>query len=311
VRSKRSISTAARRPLRPSPAELAGRSPFLGAHVSVSGGMARALARAAELGCTAMQVFVKNQQQWRGRELRTPDLASFRQARGALAVRHSMAHASYLVNLATPDDALLERSLDAMHDEMRRCAALGVPLLVVHPGSHRGAGEAAGTRRVASALRSLLALPGAGSVSILLECTAGQGSSLGHTFEQLARMLEEAGKSPRLGVCIDTCHLLAAGHDYRSAAGYEGVFRELERVVGIERVRAFHLNDSKGPPGCRIDRHAEIGAGHVGRAAFRRLLRDPRFAGMPMVLETPGGQEGYRRNLILLRRMLWGLGSRA
>jgi deoxyribonuclease-4 len=298
-------------PLRPSAAESSGRGPLLGAHVSVSGGMARGLEHASELGCTSMQVFVKNQQQWRGRTLDDADLQAFARARRTPAVRNSMAHASYLINLASPDDALYERSRLAMQDEMRRCAALGIPSLVVHPGAHKGAGEAEGLRRVATALRMILAEPGAERVSILLECTAGQGTSLGHTFEQLARLVEDGGPRARLGICIDTCHLLAAGHEWRTPRGYAQVFAEIETAIGLERLRAFHLNDSKQGLGSRVDRHAEIGAGHVGRAPFRRLVRDARFAGVPMVLETPGGQEGYRRNLRLLRGMLRGLGRSA
>ncbi|MFQ5600803.1 MAG: deoxyribonuclease IV [Candidatus Krumholzibacteriia bacterium] len=304
---RRGDLTGRPRPLRPSAAERAGRAPLLGAHVSVAGGMGRGIANARALGCTAMQVFVKNQQQWKGRTLDPPDLEAFRAARDESLVRHSMAHGSYLVNLGTPDGALWRRSRLAIRDEMRRCAALGIPKLVLHPGSHVGTGEARGLRRIASGLRWLLAQPDTQSVSILLESTAGQGSSLGHRFEHLAQLLEDAGDGGRLGVCIDTCHLLAAGYDVRTPRGHAEVFDELDRVVGLDHVRAFHLNDSRKPLGSRVDRHAEIGKGYVGRAFFRRLLRDERFAGLPMVLETPGGQEGYRRNLRLLRRFLHGL----
>jgi deoxyribonuclease-4 len=291
----------------PHRAELAGTAPRLGAHVSVAGGMPRAIERATDLGCTAIQVFVKNQQQWRGRRIPELEAAAFRTARTASTIVAAMAHASYLVNLATPDDALYLRSIAEMEDEMRRCANLGIESLVVHPGAHLGSGEAAGVRRVADAVRRLIARPGLERVSILLESTAGQGTCIGHRFEHLGRVLAEADCGARLGVCIDTCHVLAAGYDLRSPRGYEAVFGELERVVGLGAVRAFHLNDSKTPLGSRVDRHAPIGQGHLGRKAFSRLLRDPRFAGLPMVLEVPGGVEGYRRDLALLRRMLRGL----
>jgi len=281
-----------------------GRAPRLGAHVSVAGGMPRGIERAIELGCTAIQVFVKNQQQWRGRDIPASEASAFRAARAASAVQEALAHASYLVNLASPDDALYARSIAAMEEEMRRCAALDIAWLVVHPGAHLGSGETAGVDRVAVALRQLLARPGLEPVGILIECTAGQGSSVGHRFEHLARARSDAGGGPRLGVCIDTCHLLAAGYDLRRPRGYEQVFRELETVVGLDAVRAFHLNDSQKPLGSRVDRHAPIGAGYIGRAAFGRLVRDARFAALPMVLEVPGGQAGYKRDLALLRRML-------
>jgi len=275
--------------------------------VSVAGGMPRAIERAQDLGCTSLQVFVKNQQQWRGREFPELEARQFRAARTASPIRCAMAHASYLVNLATPDETLFRRSLAAMEDEMRRCARLGIECLVVHPGAHVGSGEAAGVRRVTEAVRWLLSRPGLGAVSILLESTAGQGTCVGHRFEHLGQVLAESGGGSRLGVCIDTCHVLAAGYDLRTRRGYDAVFAELEKVVGLSRVRAFHLNDSKTPLGSRVDRHAPIGQGYLGRAPFSRLMRDPRFTGLPMVLEVPGGVEGYRRDLGILRRMMRGL----
>jgi deoxyribonuclease-4 len=287
--------------LRPAAAELAGRAPRLGAHVSVAGGLAHGIAQAELLGCTAVQVFVKNQHRWQGRALDSEDVRASRAARKLL--QYSLAHAAYLINLGSPDDALQERSRAAMHDEMWRCAQLGIPYLVVHPGAHMGAGEAEGLRRVAAGLRWLLAQRDTRAVSILLECTAGQGTSIGHRFEHLAYLLD-AGRGTRLGVCIDTCHLLAAGYDIRTAAGYTAVFTELEQTVGLERVRAFHLNDSKTGLGSRVDRHEEIGRGHVGREAFGRIVLDERFHGVPMVIETPGSLKEDRRGLQILRSFL-------
>ena len=296
-------SAPSRRPrrLRPAAAELAGRAPRLGAHVSVAGGLAHGIAQAELLGCTAVQVFVKNQHRWQGRALDSEDVRASRAARTLL--QYSLAHAAYLINLGSPDDALQERSRAAMHDEMRRCAQLGIPYLVVHPGAHMGAGEAEGLRRIAAGLRWLLAQRDTRAVSILLECTAGQGSSIGHRFEHLAHLLE-AGRGARLGVCIDTCHLLAAGYDIRTARGHENVFAELEQTVGLGRVRAFHLNDSKTGLGSHVDRHEEIGRGHVGREAFGRIVRDERFQGVPMVIETPGSLKEDRRGLQILRGFL-------
>jgi deoxyribonuclease-4 len=298
-----------RRPLRRTTAEAAGCTPLLGAHVSVAGGMPGAFVRARDLACGAMQVFVKNQQQWRGRDLPDAEVEAFRRAAAASGVRRTMAHASYLANLASPDAALGRRSQAALRDEMRRCARLGVAALVLHPGAHLGSGEAAGLRRVAAGLRALLADPDLAPVEVWIESTAGQGTCLGHRFEHLARLVADAGGSARLGVCLDTCHLLAAGYDLRGAAAYERVFREFESTVGLARLRAFHLNDSRTPLGSRVDRHAGIGAGHLGRDAFARLVADARFVGLPMVLETPGGQEGYRRDLRLLRRLLPASGA--
>jgi deoxyribonuclease IV len=292
------------RPLLPPPGEIAGRTPRLGAHVSAAGGMPRAIERATELGCTAIQIFVKNQQQWTGREVPAAEAAAFRAARAASPVKHVLAHASYLVNLASPEDGARARSIAALHDEMRRCAALGVDALVLHPGAHRGSGEAAGLERVAAALRELLDRPDVATVALLVECTAGQGSSVGYRLEHLAAILSGAGDPTRLGVCLDTCHLFAAGYDLRSAAGHAALCDALEKLIGVSRVRAFHLNDSRAGLGARVDRHAPIGAGHIGRAPFARLLQDARFAGVPMVLETPGGMAGWRRELQSLRRLL-------
>ncbi len=260
--------------------------------------------RAASLGCTAMQIFVKNQQQWTGRTVPEAEAAAFRAASAAAPERRILAHASYLINLASPEEAVWRRSHAALADEMQRCAALGVPALVFHPGAHRGTGEAAGLRRVAEALRELLASRDAASVSLLVECTAGQGSSVGYNVEQLARILADVGGGPRLGICLDTAHLFAAGYDWRSAAGFEALLCEIELGPGLGAVRAFHINDSKALCGSRVDRHASIGGGHIGRAAFARWLRDERFAGLPMVLETPGGMPGWRRDLLSLRRLL-------
>jgi len=267
--------------------------------------MPQAVPRAIELGATAIQIFVQNQQQWRGRMLGEVEALAFRRDLVASTVRHTLAHGSYLANLGSPDDILFERSRAKLLEEMQSCAALGVGALVIHPGSHAGSGEADGLRRIASGLRWLLAQPGLDAVAIWLESTAGQGSSLGHRFEHLAQLLADAGGgSARLGICLDTAHLFAAGFDFRTRRRYIATFAEFERIVGLANLRGFHLNDSKLPHGSRVDRHAEIGAGYIGSAAFGRLIRDPRFAGMPMVLETPGGQAAYRRGLQRLRRML-------
>ncbi len=292
------------------------RGPRLGAHKSIAGGMPLAVERAASVGATALQVFVKSPNQWAARPFLGGETRAFRAAARAAGLdRHTVAHASYLVNLASPDDALWPRSVEAFREEMERCAALGIPLLVVHPGSHVGEGREEGSRRVVKALdalfdaRPLQGLRPAAVTSgfgVLLEVTAGQGASLGSSFEEIAWILGRASSGSRLGVCFDTCHALAAGYEFRDARSYRETFAAFDRTVGIARIRAFHLNDSKGGLGSRLDRHAHIGRGEIGLEAFRLILADRRFRGLPMVLETPKGQDlaEDRENLAILRAMV-------
>jgi deoxyribonuclease-4 len=275
---------------------------LLGAHVSIAGGLARAVDEARELRCEATQIFSGSKTQWRQRELGDDEVRAYRRGMRALGVERSMIHDSYLINLASPDPALLERSRAAFAAEMRRADRLGVPYLVFHPGAHKGDGEEAGIERVAESLNGLLReVPG--RVTLLIENTAGQGTSLGHRLEHLAELLQRVRPRRRVGVCLDTCHLFAASYDLRTPRAYQATMRAVDDLVGIERVRAFHLNDSKGELGSRLDRHAEIGEGRIGTRAFGRLVRDERFDGVPGVLETPGGLAGFRRNLIKLRRL--------
>lgn len=277
--------------------------PPLGAHVSVAGGMPTAIERATTLGCTAAQVFVKNANQWQGRELTEEEEASFRAARAASQVGPLVAHASYLINLCSADPALLARSREALADELSRCARLGVDGLVLHPGAHLGAGEEAGIDRVAASLDAVLAgLPDI-ATRVLLENTAGQGSCLGYRLEHLAAIRERVASPHRVGVCLDTCHAFAAGYAIHKRQGYEGFVREIEELLGLPAVGCFHLNDSVRPFGSRRDRHAHIGEGEIGLPAFARLLHDPRLREIPMVLETEPGDEmeGHRRDLEMLR----------
>jgi deoxyribonuclease IV len=274
--------------------------PPLGAHVSVAGGMPTAIERATALGCTAAQVFVKNANQWQGRELPEEEVASFR---AASPVGPLVAHASYLINLCSADPALLARSREALADELSRCARLGVDGLVLHPGAHLGAGEEAGIDRVAASLDAVLsALPDV-STRVLLENTAGQGSCLGHRLEHLAAIRARVASFDRVGVCLDTCHAFAAGYAIHKRQGYEDFVTEIEDLLGLPAVGCFHLNDSVRPFGSRRDRHAHIGEGEIGLAAFARLLHDPRLREIPMVLETEPGDEmeGHRRDLERLR----------
>ncbi|HKI04993.1 MAG TPA: deoxyribonuclease IV [Thermoanaerobaculia bacterium] len=285
------------------------RLPPLGAHVSVAGGMTTAIERATTLGCTAIQLFVKNASQWRGREVGDEEAAAFRAAHAASPVGPVVAHASYLINLCTLDPALLERSREALADELARCARLGVQGLVLHPGAHLGAGEEAGIDCVAASLDAVLAevpeVPegGAPPVRVLLENTAGQGSCLGYRLEHLAAIRERVASPHRVGVCIDTCHAFAAGYAIHKPAGYEDFLARVEELLGLDALGCFHLNDSVRPFASRRDRHAHIGEGEIGLAAFARFLHDPRLEAVPMVVETEPGDEmeGHRRDLEALR----------
>jgi deoxyribonuclease-4 len=264
--------------------------PFLGAHMSVAGGLSRAVERAVVHRCRALQIFAKNANQWRGRPLDVSEIAEFRASVERAALVSVVSHASYLINLAATTEAVREQSRIAMADEIDRAEALGLLGVVLHPGAHLSAGREEALRLVAVELLSLFDQRRAGKTMVLLEGTAGQGTCLGARFEELAAIIDAAGGHPRLGVCLDTCHLLAAGYDIASVDGYRRTFDEFGQIVGFDRLRVVHLNDSKRALGSRVDRHEHIGKGYLGLESFRRLLNDERFASMPMILETPKGQ---------------------
>jgi deoxyribonuclease-4 len=281
--------------------------------MSIAGGLHRAVDRAERVEATALQVFVKSSRQWSARPLDRAEVAAFRARTDERGLTpYTLAHSTYLINLASPDDELWRKSRDAFGSEIDRCRQLGIPYLVVHPGSHVGAGERAGMQRVARALRHALRrrgrsrAAGNGQVTVLLETTAGQGSSLGCRFEQLAWMIERSDVEDRLGVCFDTCHVLAAGYDIRRPRRFRQALAEFDRTIGLERLKAFHLNDSKLGRGSRRDRHEHIGKGEVGLDAFRLILNDRRFRDLPMVLETPKGDDlaEDRENLSVLRALI-------
>ncbi|MBD3335042.1 MAG: deoxyribonuclease IV [Candidatus Eisenbacteria bacterium] len=281
--------------------------PPLGAHMSIAGGLHNAIAEGARYRCDAVQLFTKSSNQWAARVLSPEDVDAFKDAadrqRRWLGRLELAAHDSYLINLASPVPELRDRSRRAFLAELQRCEMLGIPRLVMHPGSHMGAGEGRGLQAIARSLDWVLKRDAGGTTRILLETTAGQGTSLGYRFEHLAGIISRVKKAHRLGICFDTCHVLAAGYEYRTAEGYAQTIAELERIVGLARLEWFHLNDSKRELGSRVDRHAHIGKGHVGSAAFRRILQDERFGSIPMVLETPKTDNMDRRNLALLRRL--------
>ena len=276
---------------------------LLGAHVPVAGGLSLAPARGRSIAAKAIQIFTRNKIQWAAKPLTIDETSAFRSALAASGIAVVLVHGSYLVNLASPDAGVRHRSLDAFVAEMERCQALGIPYLVFHPGAHMGAGEEAGLRAVAAGLDEAMERAQASSVMPLIEVTAGQGSSVGYRFEHLAAILDRVRQPERLGICLDTCHLFAAGYDIATPRGYERTVAELGRLIGLPKVKAFHLNDAKGRLGSRFDRHQSIGRGHLGLATFRRLLADRRFRGLPMVLETPGPLAAWKRELQLLRSL--------
>lgn len=276
-----------------------------GAHMSIAGGMHKAFERGRSVRCRTIQIFLKSSNQWKARTLTDADRMLFRVAREKSGISPVLAHDSYLINLASPDPDLHRKSLDAFVEEMRRANDLGVPCLILHPGAHLGAGVQAGINRVARALNRAIDRVGP-PVRLLLETTAGQGSSLGSRFEELAAILERMRKPERAGVCLDTCHIFAAGYDIRSREGYEKTLREFDRLIGVGRIQAIHVNDSLKDLGSRVDRHSHIGKGRIGLEAFRCLVNDPRFVDVPKILETPKGEDMRedRRNLAKLRALM-------
>lgn len=255
--------------------------------MSVAGGLPRAVERGVAHGCEAMQIFAKNGNQWRGRAVPAAEVREFRARVKASGISPVVSHASYLINLATTNRALRDQSLAAMGDELDRAEALGLLGVVLHPGCYTAGNEADGLGLVADGLLQLLRARRRARTMVLLEQTAGQGTSIGSTFEQLASIIGKMNDHPRVGVCLDTCHLLAAGYDLCSPEGYASTFKQFERLIGFERLKVIHMNDSKKPLGSHVDRHTHIGEGFVGLAAFGRIVNDRRLRGLPMLLETP------------------------
>jgi len=280
---------------------------ILGAHESVAGGAFNAVARGRADGCEALQIFARPSSQWRAKPLTPEEISLFRSEHAAVGWP-VLSHASYLINIATTDPTVLERSRNALEDEMLRAEELGLDYVVLHPGAHLGLGPDAGTVAGAESLVDLHDRTRGVRVRLLLEITAGQGSNLGSRFEEVEALLARAGPAGGdVGVCFDTCHAHAAGYDLSTDEGYDLTFERFARVLGLERLKAFHLNDSKTPTGSRVDRHQEIGDGYLGLLPFWRLVNDPRFAATPAVLETPSGpddQPSFARNLARLRALI-------
>jgi deoxyribonuclease-4 len=261
--------------------------PKFGAHMSVAGGLPRAVARAVVHRCDALQIFAKNASQWRGRVLPPEEIREFRSHVRRASIAPVVSHASYLINLASAAPALRRQSIEAMGDELDRAEALGLLGVVLHPGCYTAGNEADGLGLIADALLELLRARRRGTTMILLEHTAGQGTALGATFEQLASIIAKMNHHHRVGVCLDTCHLLASGYDICTPEGYASTFKQFGRLIGFDRLKLFHMNDSKKPLGSRVDRHEHIGQGCLGLEPFRRIVNDRRFRLLPMLLETP------------------------
>ena len=267
------------------------RGPLLGAHMSIAGGVDKAFLEGKKVDCDAIQIFTKSSRQWAAKPYTKEEIELFDLNRKATGITTVIAHDSYLLNLGSPDDALRQRSVAAFIDELERCEILGVSNLVAHPGAHVGAGEDEGIKTIARSLDEVhKACPGY-HARVTLEITAGQGSNLGYRFEQIARMIDATKESDRIRVCFDTEHAFAAGYDIRTKEGYERTFTEFDEAIGIDRLAAFHLNDSKKEFNSRVDRHEHIGKGYLGLAAFRLLMNDARLVSLPLLLETPKDDE--------------------
>jgi deoxyribonuclease-4 len=282
------------------------RGPLLGAHMSIAGGVGNAFLEGQKVDCDAIQIFTKSSRQWASKPLSGEEIEQFKINRKETGIQSVVAHDSYLLNLGSPDTALRKRSMAAFIDEMERCETLGVSNLIAHPGAHVGAGEVQGIKTIAKSLDEVHKACPKFKVKVTLEITAGQGSNLGYRFEQIGDIIDATKESDRLRVCFDTEHAFAAGYDIRTKEGYERTFSEFDKEIGINMLAAFHLNDSKKEFHSRVDRHEHIGQGFIGVEAFRLLMNDKRFWGLPMCLETPKGPDlrEDRENLTLLRSLI-------
>ena len=287
--------------------------PLFGAHMSAAGGCHEAIRIAVEHQCETVQLFTKNSNQWVGKPLTDENVVLFKQKLREAKLKFPTAHDSYLINLASPDDVLYRKSIEAFVDEIERAERLGLSYLVTHPGAHMGTGDEVGLKRVAIAIDEVHSRCSGFKVKILLEATAGQGTTLGHRFEHLASIIAQVADPKRLGVCLDTCHIFAAGYALMPEPYYQDTFNEFDRIVGLKYLKLFHLNDSKKPLGSRVDRHEALGKGCIGIEPFRLIVNDPRFRKLPMILETPKESDDNDDmdtvNLAVLRGLVQPLGG--
>jgi len=282
------------------------KGPLLGAHMSIAGGVDKALLLGKEVGCDTIQIFTKSSRQWVSKPLSDEEIARFHQAKDTTGLTTIVAHDSYLYNFAAPNEELRKKSVAGLIDEMQRCEVLGVQYLIAHPGAHVGTGEATGIKTIAQSIDEMHKACPQYATKLAIEITAGQGSNLGYQFQQVRQIIDATKAPERLRVCFDTEHAFAAGYDLRTEEGYERTFAEFDETIGLDLLVAFHLNDAKKDLGCRVDRHEHIGKGFLGLDAFRLLLNDKRFWGLPMCVETPKSEDCHedRENLATLRSLL-------
>jgi len=279
---------------------------LLGAHMSIAGGVHTAIERAVRIGCTTLQMFVKNNNQWKGKALSDEDVATYKDALSKARIGPVVVHDTYLINLCASDRSILRKSRDALTDELQRCEKLGVDYLNFHPGAHMGRGEKEGIERIAESLNMIHTRTKGFRVKSVIESTAGQGTALGYKFEQLKDMIDLVDEQERMAVCIDTCHIFAAGYDIVSEEGYHRTFREFDDIIGLDRLVAFHVNDSKRELGSRVDRHEHIGKGKIGLEGFRLIMNDERFVNIPKILETPKSDDMHEdvENMAVLKGLI-------
>ena len=281
--------------------------PLLGAHFSIAGGLHKALYTARDYGCTAVQIFTKNASTWKERILTDEDIEAFDRARQETGITAIASHTAYLINLGSPEKKKFDRACGALTCEMMRSFQLGIPWVVHHPGAHMAAGEVAGIERIAEGINEVLQESRDNGPRLLLETCAGQGTTLGHTFEQLAAIAEKVEQRERIGFCLDTCHIFVAGYDIRTQAAYDKTMAAFDNVLGLDRLKLIHLNDARRELGARVDRHDHIGKGEIGPKGFSLMMNDKRLVQIPKILETPK-KEGHidwdRKNLDCLTAML-------
>ncbi len=280
--------------------------PLLGAHMSIEGGVFNAPLRGKKAGCDVIQIFTKNNNRWESKKITDKEITAFKENLNKTGIKAAASHDAYLINLASPNKDVYKKSLTAFYDEIERAEALGLPYLVFHPGAHLGEGEDAGIKQITDSINLLLSKKPQANLMLLLETTAGQGTNIGWRFEQLAKIINLIEQKEKIGVCIDTCHIFAAGYDITTEEGYTKTFEEFDKIIGLKKLKLFHLNDSKKGLASRVDRHEHIGKGMLGLKAFRMLMNDKRFKDIPMILETPKGKEMKedKINLSTLRSLI-------
>lgn len=281
-----------------------GEQRLLGAHMPANGGLASALSGGADIGCNAVQLFTANPKQWSATTVPEEEVERYLSTLDASPIHFTCAHDSYLINLAAPEARVLHASLRAFRYELERAEQLRIPWVVTHMGAHLGTGEEEGLARLSQSIRRLLEETAGMSAGIALETTAGQGTGLGYTFEQLRRVLDLVGEDQRLGVCLDTCHVYVAGYDLSTRDGYEDMWQKFDDIIGMEWLKIIHCNDAKKPSGSKVDRHEHIGKGAIGLEPFRWLVNDPRLRHIPLILETPEAETMHKVNLETLRGLL-------